>query len=125
MTSEQIAELDQRWRVAESAGDNTALDALSVEDFRLVGPLGFVLTKPQWLARYGGGGLSTQELDWRDVDVRVIGEVAIAIGIHDQRATFRGRAVDGAFRSTHIYVATADGWRLAGIQLSQIAAPPG
>ena len=125
MTSEQIAELDQRWRAAEIAGDSTALDALTVEDFRLVGPLGFVLTKPQWLARYGGGGLSTQELDWRDVDLRVIGGVAIAIGIHDQRATFQGRPVDGAFRSTHVYAATADGWRLAAIQLSQIVAPPG
>jgi hypothetical protein len=98
---------------------------LSIEDFRLVGPLGFVLTKPQWLARYGGGGLSTQKLAWRDVDLRVIGEVAIAIGIHDQRATFQGRPADGAFRSTHIYVATPDGWRLAGMQLSPIAAPPG
>ena len=36
MSSEQIAELDQRWRAAEIAGDNAALDALSVEDFRLV-----------------------------------------------------------------------------------------
>ena len=125
MSDEQIAELAQRWRAAEIAGDNAELDALSIKDFRLVGPLGFVLTKPQWLARYGGGGLSTQELDWRDVDVRVIGELAVAIGIHDQRATFQGRPVDGAFRSTHIYVATEDGWRLAGMQLSPIAAPPG
>ena len=126
MSNEQIAELDERWRTAEVAGDNAALDDLSVDDFRLVGPLGFVLSKPQWIARYGGGGgLNTLELDWRDVDLRVFGDAAIAIGIHDQRATYQGRPVDGAFRSSHFYVSTDQGWRLAGMQLSPIAAPPG
>ncbi|WP_460359729.1 nuclear transport factor 2 family protein [Actinoallomurus bryophytorum] len=59
--------------------------------------------------------------------VRVYGETAVAIGVHDQRAAYRGRPNDGKFRATHIAVRDDGEWRLAGIHLSPIgvpAAPP-
>jgi Domain of unknown function (DUF4440) len=43
-----IRELDNAWATAEQAGDSATLDALTVPDFQLVGPLGFVLDKQQW-----------------------------------------------------------------------------
>ena len=120
---DEIAVLEERWRTAELAGDGDALAELSAPEFRLVGPLGFVLDRAQWLVRYTQG-LSTTALDWREVDVRVIGSTAITIGVHDQQASYQGRPADGAFRSTHVHVRTDDGWRLALVQLSPIAQPP-
>jgi hypothetical protein len=40
-----IRELDNAWAAAEQAGDSATLGALTVPDFQLVGPLGFVLDK--------------------------------------------------------------------------------
>ncbi|MFC0542176.1 nuclear transport factor 2 family protein [Kutzneria chonburiensis] len=118
-----IEELEERWARAEVAGDVSTLDTLAAEEFRLVGPFGFVLDKAQWLDRYRGGDLVTTRLDWRDTQVRELGDTVLVIGIHDQAATYRGTASDGRFRSTHIWVRDGDDWRLAGTQLSPIGLP--
>lgn len=123
-TTGEITEFGQRWARAEQAGDTETLDAMTVEDFTLVGPLGFVLSKPQWLARYRGGGLVTKRLTWDDITVREYGDTAVAIGVHDQEAEYQGNPSDGKFRSTHILVRSGEGWKLAGIQLSPIASAP-
>ena len=121
---EQVRELDQRWVAAEVAGDAAAFDALTVDDFTMVGPAGFVLDKAQSLGRYRGGGFVTHELSWDDVQVRVYGDAAVSIGVHTQRAEFQGNPADGRFRGTHIAVRTGGRWRLAGMHLSPIGGPP-
>jgi len=115
-----IEELEERWVQAEVAGDVSTLDAMAAEDFRLVGPFGFVLDKEQWLERYRGGDLVTTRLEWRETQIRELGDTALVIGIHDQRATYRGTPSDGQFRSTHIWVRSDGDWQLAGTQLSPI-----
>ncbi len=118
-----IQELENRWASAEIAGDVSTLDKLATEDFTLVGPFGFVLDKQQWLDRYRSGDLTTSELDWRDLRVREIGDTALVIGIHDQKAAYRGTPSNGQFRSTHIWVRADESWQLAGTQLSPIGRP--
>jgi ketosteroid isomerase-like protein len=122
-TPHPILDLGRRWAAAEQRGDAAALDRLAVADFTLVGPLGFILTKAQWLDRYRGGDLITSHLEWKDVDVREYGTVEVAVGVHAQRAAYRGQASDGSFRATHIAVQEAGEWKLAGIQLSPMGAP--
>jgi hypothetical protein len=120
---EQITTLERRWVEAEIAGDLTALDAMTVAEFYLVGPLGFVLNKQQWLARHAAGQLVTRELTWEDLNIRILNEMAITIGELTQVASFRGNPVSGRFRGSHIYVRFAGGWRLAGQHLSPIGQP--
>jgi ketosteroid isomerase-like protein len=120
----EIMQFGERWADAEVRADVTGLDAMAVADFTLVGPLGFVLDKQQWLDRYRSGDLVTTSLTWDEVVVREYGDAAIAVGRHTQRAAYRGTPMDGAFRATHVLVRSGDGWLLAGIHLSPIAAPP-
>jgi len=132
-TTAEILALGKRWAEAEQRGDTTVLDDLAVAAFRLIGPLGFVLDKAQWLERYRTGALDTRTLTWDQVEVRDFGAAAIAIGRHTQQATYAGQPADGQFRIMHVFI--RDGvdsrWRLASIQLSQLAAaastggPPG
>lgn len=122
-TRAEILGLGARWAEAEQRADTVALDELAADSFRLVGPLGFVLDKAQWLARYVTGGLATSSLVWDDVEVRDFGDTAIAIGRHTQRATFQGRPTDGQFRGTQVFVRGAAGWRLASVQLSPLSGP--
>ncbi len=123
-TDDDIRRLDQRWADAEQRGDVDTLAELVSDDFVLVGPLGFVLNRQQWLERYRTGDLVTKSLEWHDTDIRDYGDCAIIVGVHTQKAEYRGNRVDGEFRSTHIAVRRDGQWRLAGIQLSPIGAPP-
>ncbi len=118
-----ILDLGRRWAAAEQQGDAATLDALTADDFTLVGPLGFILTKQQWLDRYRGGDLVTSHLEWKDVTVRDYGPTAVAIGVHAQRAAHQGRANEGEFRATHIAIQQDGEWKFAGMHLSPIATP--
>jgi ketosteroid isomerase-like protein len=123
-TAEQVRALSEHWVQAERAGDVAALDALTVEDYTVVGPVGFVLTKQQSLDRYREGTFVTHELAYDEVAVRVYGDAAVSVGVHIQRAEYGGNPADGRFRSTHIAVRDGDTWRLAGMHLSPIGGPP-
>jgi ketosteroid isomerase-like protein len=120
-----VAALGDRWVRAEIDGDTGTLDALATSDFTLVGPLGFVLDRTQWLDRYRGGDLVTTALIWHETHVRLHGDCAVVVGVHDQEAAYRGQPNNGRFRATHILIRESGDWRLAGIHLSPIAAPPG
>ncbi len=121
---EQARDLGHRWAQAEQRGDAATLDALSTDDFTLIGPLGFVLDKQQWLDRYRGGSLVTRSLNWDELSVRDYGGTTVVIGRHTQQAEFRGHRADGEFRATHILVQRDGQWLLAGIQLSPLGALP-
>jgi len=121
---DEIAELGRKWAAAETAADTGALAGMVTGEFRLVGPLGFVLDREAWLDRYRSGALATRRLDWRDVEIRVHGDTAIVIGVHDQEATHLGNPADGTFRATHVLIRTSDGWRIAGMHLSPLGTPP-
>ena len=119
-----IRDLENAWAAAEQAGDSAALDALTAPGFQLVGPLGFVLDKQQWGQRYRSGDLRTTTLEWAIESVRVYGDAAVTIGTHTQTGDYRGRPIDGAFRSTHVAARRGGRWQLASIHLSPVQKPP-
>ncbi len=123
-TTADIMGLGELWAKAERAGDVETLARLADDDFRLVGPFGFVLDKQQWLDRYRSGALQTRSLAWDEVSIVDHGPVAIAVGKQVQQAAYQGHASDGEFRVTHIFARKAGGWRLVGMHLSQAAPPP-
>jgi ketosteroid isomerase-like protein len=123
-TEEQIRRLAHDWAQAKQSGDVTTLENLTVEDFQLVGPLGFVLDKQAWLDRYRSGALVTETLTLDELAVRCYGQTAITIERRTQQASYRGHRSDGLFRATHTALHRGGRWRLAGIQLSSITQPP-
>jgi len=122
-TSESLRELGDCWLAAEVDADIDTLDRLATDDFRLVGPYGFVLDKTQWLDRYRSGDFSTSRLTWDDVDIRDHGDVAISIGTQNQEAAYKGTPTNGAFRITHVFVRRGDSWSIAGMHLSPTTPP--
>jgi len=124
ITDTQVDEFGARWAAAEVAGDTAALEAMVADGFRLVGPLGFVLDREQWLDRYRSGAFTTHTLDWHDVSVAHHEGVAVAIGIQTQEAHYGEHESNGSFRVTQVLVPQGDGLVLAGMHLSPLAAPP-
>jgi len=87
-----------------------------------VGPLGFTLTKEEWLDRHRTGDLQYQELNWEDPTTRQYGHAAIVVGTQVQRATYKGNDVPGGrFRMTQVAIQSGGNWVLAGVHLSPMA----
>jgi ketosteroid isomerase-like protein len=120
----EVAQVANTWATAELQGDTAFLEKLLAEDFVGVGPLGFLLNKQQWLARYQSGDMkyTTHTLD--DVGVRTYNEAAIAIGRLTQEATYQGNPVNVQMRATLVFVRQQGQWQLAGLHLCNIGQPP-
>jgi ketosteroid isomerase-like protein len=122
-TQTRVLDLGKRWADAESRGDAKALGELLADDFMLVGPLGFLLDKQQYLGSRRSGDLKHESFAWDDVRVRAYGDTAIAIGSQTQRSTYQGRDASGRFRVTQIAAQLDGRWKLVGLHLSPIAQP--
>lgn len=123
-TTEPRAVLEE-WAGAELAGDASALDQLLATDFVGVGPLGFLLTKGEWLERHASGDLKYDAFAWDEPQVRLYGEAAVVIGRQTASATYLGRPVPaGPLRTTHVLIRQGGHWRLVGIHMSPIGPPP-
>jgi ketosteroid isomerase-like protein len=120
---DDIMTTGQRWAAAESTGDTAALADLVTDDFRVVGPIGFILDRQQYLGRYQGG-FSPESVAWDEVSVRDYGSAAITIATVTQKASFQGQRADGQFRVAHVFVKPRDRWQIANVQYSMIGGPP-
>ena len=116
----ELQELGREWAAAEVRGDVSALATMLADDFVGVGPLGFTLTREQWLDRHRSGDLVYEGITWEDVDIRLQDCAVVAIGLQTQRARYRGHSVDGPFRATQIYIRAGDRWQIEGVQLSSL-----
>jgi uncharacterized protein (TIGR02246 family) len=123
-TPDGVLDLVQRWAAAEQKNDATALDGLLAPDFAGVGPLGFVLTRQQWLARFANG-LENRSFAVEDPQVRGFGDAAIAIGVLAQETSWQGNDNSGRFRITLVAVRAGQEWLLAHVHIGMLQAPGG
>lgn len=121
--SQQLEKFVREWAEAEQREDAAFLQESLTDDFVGIGPLGFMLSKEQWLGRYAGG-LSYESFAIEDVEARFYGEVAVATGRQKQAGEFQGNDVTGEFRATLIFAEREGRWLLAGLHLSPIAGAP-
>ena len=121
--TDDVLDLVTSWAKAEEANDARALDGLLAADFVGVGPLGFVLGRDQWLARFGNG-LENRAFAVEDPQVRDYGSAAVVVGVLAQETSFRGGDNSGRFRLTLVAVRPGGHWRLAGVHIGPLQQPP-
>lgn len=121
----QVGEFAKHWAEAELTRDVDRLEPMFAEDFVGVGPLGFTLTKQQWLGARGSGDLVHTAFSWDPADIRAYGDTAVVVGVQTQDSTYQGRpAPGGPFRVTQTLVRSDAGdWVLAAMHLCVIADP--
>ena len=123
-TAHELVRLSHDWATAEQHGDITFLSGVLADDFVGVGPRGFTLTKPEWLARLQSGDLRYTSIEWDDVQARVYGDSAVLVGRQTQSGAYQQHDIQGQFRTTLVFVEQQGKWRLASLHLSPIAGPP-
>jgi ketosteroid isomerase-like protein len=121
---QEVAQLADTWATAELQGDTAFLEQLLADDFVGVGPLGFLLTKQQWLARYQSGDMKYSAHTLDEVRVRAYNEAAIVIGRLTQQATYRGNPMNAQMRTTLVFVHQHGQWQLASLHFCNIGQPP-
>ena len=123
---EQIVAALTGWAAAERNGDVAIIGRRLTDDFVGVGPLGFLLSRQDWLDRHGPGRLKYDAFAVEELHIRVYGEDAAVVVCHQtQRGAYQGNPVPGDMRASIVLVADGQSWRLAGIHLSFIAGTPG
>ena len=83
----QLQRFVGEWADAEQREDVAFLREALTDDFVGIGPLGFMLTKDQWLGRYEGG-LSYDSFAIDEVAVRFYGGAAVATCRQSQSKEF-------------------------------------
>ncbi|HKP99427.1 MAG TPA: nuclear transport factor 2 family protein [Actinomycetes bacterium] len=114
--STEILDLVRRWTEAEQRNDPGLLDEVLADDFHGVGPVGFVLSREQWLARFGNG-LENRAFAVEDARVRDFGAAAVVIGVLAQETSFQGGDNSGRFRLTLVAVRPEDRWLVANVHI--------
>ena len=124
-TADGIETFLSQWSVAEQNGDTAALEPLLADNFTAVGPLGFLLSRQDWLARHAAGDLRYEAFGLDEVQVRRFRDVEVAIALHSAKGTYRSHEVPESLRAT-LVVVSGDGSRtLAGVHFSFVAGTPG
>ncbi len=123
-TEQEVTQLADTWATAELRGDTAFLEQCLAEDFVGVGPLGFLLTKQQWLARHQSGEMKYTAHTLDEVRVRAYNEAAIVIGRLTQEATYQGHPMNVQMRTTLVFVHQQGRWHLAGLHFCNIGQPP-
>lgn len=125
MSEHEVLDLVRRWAKAELAGDPDGYGDVLAETFAGIGPVGFVLDKQQWAARYRGD-LHNERFEIVEPTVRLYGDdTAVLTGIQDQVTKVKGHDTSGKFRVVVIAVKSDNRWLIANIQLSGPLRAPG
>jgi uncharacterized protein (TIGR02246 family) len=124
-SEQEVMRLVNEWANAEGHGDTKVLERLLADDYIGIGPLGFMLTKSEWIERHAAGQLKYSAFGLDEARVRVFNnDAAVVTGHQTQQATYGGNSVPGEFRISLVFVQQAGQWQLAGLQLSSIGRPP-
>jgi hypothetical protein len=119
--SNDIDTLLTAWTDAERTGDGAALDGLLTSDFVGIGPVGFMLPKDAWLARFGPD-LRYDRLDLDEVSTRRYGDATVGVARQHAAGEARGNPVPPDTRVSFVVVPGDDRRaRIAGIQYSFMA----
>lgn len=121
---QEVARLAEVWIAAELRGDIAFLERTLADDFVAVGPLGFMLTKREWIGRHQSGNMKYDALDLDEVTVRIYDQAAILIGRQVQDAAYRGNSVKAQLRTTAVLVHQGGDWQLVSVHMSPISPPP-
>ena len=123
-TEQEVARLANTWANAELRGDVAFLEKTLADDFTGIGPLGFMLTRQEWIERHRSGDMKYDSFDLDEVRVRAYNEAAVLTSRQVQNAAYRGNSINAQFRITLVFVQQQGQWKLANLQLSTIGQPP-
>lgn len=109
------------WDQAMVTNDVDKIRSFLRHDWTIVGPEGNVDRQDKLLGLIASGDLTHDVMESEELDVRVIGEVAIVIGRGISGGAYRGEKFRLVERGTNVFVREGGRWSCVATHLSLIA----
>jgi ketosteroid isomerase-like protein len=118
-SSEQaVLKAIQTWLDADEHQDRATLDRIIADDFVGTAPRGRIVKKRDIIPEEGTTGGHSLSISAQDIQVRVLGDIAIAVGRGLPKTQERGPRPE--LRFTVVFAKRADRWQMVAAHLSPV-----
>src|ERR1700733_3555914 len=120
----QVEALEEEWRQAQLSGDVAAMDKLLSDDYIGISVTGQVNTKMQQLDRMRSHKFVLTKLQLGEMQVKLVGSIAIVTSRAEVEGTNEGVPVQGTFRYTRVYQRLPSGaWKITSFEATRVPGP--
>ena len=120
----QVEALEEKWRMAQLAGDISTMDRMLSDDFIGISMTGQVNTKAQQLDRIRRHQLVITRIELNDMKVKILDSVAIVTCQAEVEGTSEGTSMRGTYRYTRVYQHLPTGeWKITSFEATGIRPP--
>lgn len=117
----QVEALEEQWRTAQLTGDVATMDKMLSDDYIGISMTGQVSTKAQQLDRARERKVVLTRIDLGDMQVKLVGAIAIVTSRVDVEGTNEGVPVKGTFRYTRVYQRLPTGvWKITSFEATRV-----
>lgn len=117
----QVEALEEQWRRARLTGDVATMEKMLSDDYIGISMTGQVSTKNQQLERVREHKVVLTRLDLGEMQIKLVGRLAIVTSRADIVGTNEGRLVQGSYRYTRVYQRQASGvWKITSFEATRI-----
>jgi ketosteroid isomerase-like protein len=122
----QVEALEEQWRQAQLTGDVATMDSLLSDDYIGISMTGQVNTKMQQLDRMRTHKIALSKLDLGEMQVKLVGAIAIVTSRAEVEGTNEGIPVKGTYRYTRVYQRLPSGtWKITSFEATRMPGPRG
>ena len=112
---------EEQWRQAQLAGDVATMDKLLSDDYIGISVTGQVNTKMQQLDRMRSHKFVLTKLQLGEMQVKLVGSIAIVTSRAEVEGTNEGVPVQGTFRYTRVYQRLPSGaWKITSFEATRV-----
>lgn len=120
----QVEALEEQWRQAQLSGDVSTMDTLLSDDYIGITVTGQVNTKTQQLDRMRTHKTELSRLDIGEMQVKLVGSIAIVTSRAEVEGTTDGKPISGTFRYTRVYQHLPSGdWKITSFEATRVPSP--
>lgn len=117
----QVEALEEQWRMARLTGDVATMDKMLSEDYIGISMTGQVSTKAQQLDRAREHKFILTRLDLGEMQIKLVGAIAIVTSRADVAGTDEGLPVQGTYRYTRVYQRQPSGiWKITSFEATRV-----
>ncbi|MCX6545980.1 MAG: nuclear transport factor 2 family protein [Acidobacteria bacterium] len=112
----EIIKLEHDWSTAWQKKDAAFLQKLFADEYLFTDPEGVTFSKTQDIANTTAATTKVESFLFSDLKVHVYGDTAVVTGLNTIKATVVGKASNGAYRFTDVFVKRDGRWQVVTSQ---------
>ena len=115
-----LRRMNSEWVAALVNRDTDTLSRIMAPDCTFTYPLEGDGTE-QFIADVKSGDLAMESMSRDNVEVRIFGPTAVLTGVDTAKWVYKGHAIEGYYRTIHVYAERQGLWQLVAVQACPIA----